>query len=77
MKHTHIFTLRFFLIGIGLVLTTSIRAIPASRITKTVTLVDGSVVTLRLVGDEFCHFYVDSLNQKYVKQQDGFQQRVR
>lgn len=76
MKQTHTFTLRFFLIGIGLVFTTSIRAIPASRITKTVTLVDGSVVTLRLVGDEFCHFYVDSLNQKYIKQQDGLYKKL-
>ena len=66
MKQTHSFTLRILFLGIGLVLTTSLRAIPASRISKTITLPDGSMVTLQLTGDEFCHFYVDSTNQKYI-----------
>lgn len=76
MKQTHSFTLRILLIGIGVALTTSMRAIPASRITKTATLIDGSVVTLQLVGDEFCHFYVDSINQKYIRRQDGTYEKI-
>ena len=54
----------------------SIAAAPASRITKTVTLADGTTVSLRLVGDEFCHFYVDSLNQKYAKRPDGLFEKI-
>ena len=54
----------------------SIAAAPASRITKTVMLADGTTVSLRLVGDEFCHFYVDSLNQKYAKRPDGLFEKI-
>ena len=54
----------------------SIAAAPASRITKTVMLADGTTVSLRLVGDEFCHFYVDSLNQKYAKRKDGLYEKI-
>lgn len=54
----------------------SMAAAPASRITKTVMLANGTTVSLRLVGDEFCHFYVDSLNQKYAKREDGLYEKI-
>jgi M6 family metalloprotease-like protein len=47
-------------------------AVPAKRITRSVTQSDGSVIQVTLVGDEFCHYYVTEDNLPVREGKDGF-----
>jgi M6 family metalloprotease-like protein len=53
-------------------LSTPVWAVPAKRITKSVTQSDGSVIQVTLVGDEFCHYYVTEDNIPVREGDDGF-----
>ena len=46
-------------------------AVPAKRITKTITLVDGTKKEVVLMGDENKHFYVDADNTAYTCNEEG------
>ncbi len=51
-------------------------AVPAKRITRTVTLSDGSCVTLTLTGDENQHYYCDADGTRYELLADGRYERL-
>ncbi|MBO5780208.1 MAG: M6 family metalloprotease domain-containing protein [Muribaculaceae bacterium] len=51
-------TLRNIFAVAALVATLVASAVPAPRTPRTFTQPDGSQVTLRLVGDEYCHYYI-------------------
>lgn len=62
----HFFTVLFAL------LSAVAMAIPAkSGMSRMITLQDGSMVKVSLVGDEFEHFWVDSLGNRYIATADG------
>ena len=62
----HFFTVLFAL------LSAVAMAIPAkSGMSRMITLADGSMVKVSLVGDEFEHFWVDSLGNRYIAAADG------
>ncbi len=46
-------------------------AVPAKRVTRTITLSDGSCVTVTLTGDENQHYYCDAQGTRYELQDDG------
>lgn len=52
-------------------LTVAMLAVPARRISQTITLEDGSIVETQLVGDEFGHWLVDKSNRHYSAMPDG------
>ncbi|MGM9860998.1 MAG: M6 family metalloprotease domain-containing protein [Muribaculaceae bacterium] len=52
--------------------TMTVYALPARRSYQTVTLADGSQVSISLHGDEYYHYYADAAGQHYVKQGDSF-----
>ena len=47
-------------------------ALPARRSYQTVTLADGSEVSLSLYGDEYYHYYATADGQRYIKQGDSY-----
>lgn len=55
-----------------LLLSTSVLAIPAQRIKKTITLADGTQKQVMLVGDENMHYYLDADNNAYTCDKHGF-----
>lgn len=57
-------------------LAVTLLAVPARRITQTITLEDGTTVTAQCVGDEFGHWYVDASGTHYVAQTDGTYRRL-
>lgn len=54
-----------------LMISTTAMAVPAKRITKTITLADGTQKEVMLVGDENKHFYVDADNVAYISNGKG------
>lgn len=51
-------------------------AVPAKRTTRLVKQADGTTMELRLVGDEYCHYWVASDEKMYVEQEDGTFKRL-
>ncbi len=57
---------RLILLLAATLFTLTIAAVPAKpRVTRTITLTDGSTITARLVGDEFGHYWLGSDGQAY------------
>ena len=54
-----------------LLFSTSVLAIPAQRIKKTITLSDGTQKQVVLVGDENIHYYLDADNNAYTYDKQG------
>lgn len=52
-------------------LAAAVMAVPARRMTQTITLEDGTTMEAQLVGDEFGHWLVDSNNVHYTANADG------
>lgn len=53
-------------------LSVSLWAVPAKRITRSVTQSDGSVIQVTLVGDEFCHYFITEDSIPVREGEDGF-----
>ena len=63
---------KYFFTGIFALISALAMAIPAKRgVYNTITLTDGTSVKVSLVGDEFEHYWVDSLGNKYVAVDNG------
>lgn len=62
---------RYIPILAAAVLSLSAAAVPAKRITRSVTLADGTQTTVTLTGDEFCRFYLTPDNQVLMPDEQG------
>lgn len=67
---------KYFYLASSLLLSMSAWAVPARPGWVTKIQPDGQSITLRLVGDEFCHYWVDADNREVRQTADGFWQVV-
>ncbi len=62
---------RILSFAILVIVALSTSAVPAKRIKRTITLNDGSSITVALMGDESNHYYCDANGTRYEMQADG------